>query len=99
MNTTTSQQVGIISRNYDLLDTGMMKMPFGQHAGKELSEVPRNYKIWLLTQTLRSFPALYAELRRHVIELLKAEAHAADLAAFHASIEQIEKMASGEDLV
>jgi len=82
------------------LDAEPTKFPFGQHAGKTFDEVPRNYKLWILTQGMeRRHPKLYAELVKHTADLLKAEARAADVAAYHAGIKQIERMASGEDLV
>jgi uncharacterized protein (DUF3820 family) len=79
------------------LDAPETCLPFGVHAGKALARVPRNYRIWLLTQGLAKHPALRMELRRQVIDMLEVEQRADKLAQYHAGIEELDRMAD-EDL-
>ncbi len=66
-------------------------IPFGVHRGKRISELPRNYRIWLLTQNVeRKHPELYAELMKNVIDTLTAELPAADAAAWDAVMGRLE---------
>jgi len=66
-------------------------IPFGAHRGKRISELPRNYRVWLLTQGVeRKHPELYAELMKNVIDTLTAELPAADAAAWDAVMGRLE---------
>ncbi len=45
-----------------------MKMPFGKHIGKELTELPRAYLVWL-TRNVK----LFGELQEEVEAILNGE--------------------------
>jgi uncharacterized protein (DUF3820 family) len=50
---------------------GSVRMPFGKHAGEELSEVPKQYLHWL-----RSQPWMKGGLVKEIDEVLNVEAEA-----------------------
>jgi hypothetical protein len=56
-------------------------MPWGEHKGTKLEDVPVNYKAWLLEQKhwITDWPGLASYLRKHQDTILKeADANMAD---------------------
>lgn len=73
-----------------------MKIPFGIHAGKRWSEVPRNYKLYMATQGMQKrHPELYAELLHDIVKTVESELRDADAVAHSAAMARFDLEAEG----
>lgn len=66
------------------------RMPFGVHTGVGVSDLPRNYVLWLLTQGLsKKHRVLFIALCERAIPILQAEVHEAKREEFNEGCERI----------